>query len=72
MMVDGAEEGQFRGPIDVLVPYTQCKQLSSLLSLLRATGAVARVESFTRSNHGPDRFRQCVGRVTCQPSCPET
>ena len=22
MMVDGAEEGQFRGPIDVLAPYT--------------------------------------------------
>jgi hypothetical protein len=22
MMVDGAEEGQLRGPIDVLVPYT--------------------------------------------------
>jgi hypothetical protein len=21
MMVDGAEEGQFRGPIDVLAPY---------------------------------------------------
>jgi len=25
MMVDGAEEGQFRGPIDVLAPYTLSK-----------------------------------------------
>ena len=28
MMVDGAEEGQLRGPIDVLAPYTTSSSLS--------------------------------------------
>jgi hypothetical protein len=29
MMVDGAEEGQLRGPIDVLAPYTYAGQLEA-------------------------------------------
>ncbi len=30
MMVDGAEEGQFRGPIDVLAPYTSAVKSSAV------------------------------------------
>jgi hypothetical protein len=30
MMVDGAEEGQLKGPIDVLAPYTRLYELFGL------------------------------------------
>ncbi len=48
MMVDGAEEGQFRGPIDVLAPYTsrspsdgtrnRCRNTSHIVVFLVTSG----------------------------------
>jgi hypothetical protein len=35
MMVDGAEECQLRGPIDVLAPYSSARTHAPILSVLR-------------------------------------
>jgi hypothetical protein len=38
MMVDGAEEGQLKGPIDFLAPYTQ-REISATYSCSSVLGA---------------------------------
>jgi hypothetical protein len=60
MMVDGTEEGQLKGPIDVLAPYTSVRNTSSKLavnfvSLSRTRNLTAR----ERSERTMLRLRAC-------------
>jgi hypothetical protein len=47
MMVDGAEERQLKGPIDVLAPYTQSSHGSA--SSARAASSCARPRAASRA-----------------------
>jgi hypothetical protein len=50
MMVDGAEEGQFRGPIDVLAPYTLARSSAAFFNRNHAGGTT---DATTPQPHQP-------------------
>jgi len=54
MMVDGAEEGQFRGPIDFLAPYTSTRHTCRRRSR-RRNYAAARSASALPSETGESK-----------------
>jgi hypothetical protein len=69
MMVDGAEEGQLKGPIDVLAPYTSpegpglaCDRMARISHPAAAGTRTLRIGAVAR-NGSPLRFRVPMDRA---------
>jgi hypothetical protein len=59
MMVDGAEEGQLRGPIDVLAPYTSATGIGAGVPVApRRSTSVRVAELLSRAGEGTNRGRR--------------
>jgi len=61
MMVDGGEEGQLRGPIDVLAPYTPMPSSFACRAIGSVSGSSRRSRPWTPSDADfvqPDRARR--------------
>jgi hypothetical protein len=67
MMVDGAEERQLKGPIDVLAPYTSLWRRSSTSILTTVRPSSTHLVIWSSWASSPPRLPVSVGPVRAKP-----